>query len=285
VLLLLKLIVAPGLVAAVTLAVRRWGPAVGGWLSGLPTVAGPVLVFFAVEQGTAFAARASHATLAGLIGTVVFTTVYALASPRMPWAPCLVMGWLALGATAAMLYVIEPSLVLSLVTLFVATVAGRRLLPRVAPPAGPAAAPPGDLALRLAATATLVVVLTTVADRLGPLLSGLINAFPVLTTVITAFTHAQRGSAATIAFVDSFLQAIIGFGAFCFALALTVDRLGLAAGLACALAAQFAVSGLVLAYTTAPYQLMRYRQRQPSEHGSPGRDNGAASLNSRRPYR
>jgi hypothetical protein len=246
VLLLLKLIVAPGLVAAVTLAVRRWGPTVGGWLSGMPVVAGPVLVFFAVEQGTAFAAQASHATLAGLIGTVAFTTVYALLSVRLPWAACLPIGWLTFGATAAALYLLEPSLVLSLVSLFAATVIGRRLLPRVEPRAGPAAAPPGDLALRLLATATLVVALTAVAARLGPLLSGLINAFPVLTTVITAFTHAQRGSAATIAFVRGFLRAIIGFGGFCFALALTVDRLGLAAGLAAALAAQLAVSGLTL---------------------------------------
>jgi hypothetical protein len=246
VLLLLKLVVAPVLVAAVTLAVRRWGPAVGGWLSGMPVVAGPVLVFFAVEQGTAFAARASHATLAGLIGTVAFTTVYALLSVRLPWAVCLPIGWLTFGAVAALLYVLEPALVVSLVSLFAATVAGRRILPRVEPQPRLAATPPGDLLLRLLATATLVVVLTAVADQLGPLLSGLINAFPVLTTVITAFTHAQRGSAATIAFVHGFLRAIIGFGSFCFVLALTVDRLGLAAGLTCALAAQVAVSGLTL---------------------------------------
>jgi uncharacterized membrane protein (GlpM family) len=267
VLLLLKLIVAPGLVAAVTLSVRRWGPVVGGWLSGLPTVAGPVLLFLAVEQGTAFAARASHATLAGLIGTVTFTTVYALASRRLPWTACLPIGWLTFVAAAAVLYVAEPSLVVSLVLLFAATVVGRRLLPRVDPPAGPSAAPPGDLPLRLLATATLVVVLTAVAERLGPVLSGLVNAFPVLTTVITAFTHAQRGSAATIAFVYSFERAIIGFGSFCFALALTIDRLGLAAGLASAAAAQVAVSGLVLAYTTGPYRLMRRHTRQPVEGG------------------
>lgn len=270
-LLLLKLIVAPGLVAAVTLAVRRWGPAVGGWLSGMPVVAGPVLVFFAVEQGTAFAARAAHATLAGLVGTVVFTTIYALLSVRRPWPACLAIGWLGFGATAAVLFALEPTLAASLAGLFAATVVGRRLLPRVEPPAGPAAAPPGDLPLRLLATATLVVVLTAVAGRLGPLLSGLINAFPVLTTVITAFTHAQRGSAATIAFVYGFLRAIIGFGSFCFALALTVDRFGLAAGLGCALAAQFAVSGAILAYTTGPNQPMRHRQRRPRDHDPAGR--------------
>jgi hypothetical protein len=245
VLLLLKLIVAPGLVAAVTLAVRRWGPAVGGWLSGLPTVAGPVLVFLAVEQGTPFAARASHATLTGLIGTVAFTTVYAILSVRRPWAACLAIGWLAFAATAAVLYYVEPVLVVSLAGLFTATLVGRRVLPRVESTPGPAPAPRGDLALRLAATATLVVVLTAVANRLGPVLSGLGNAFPVLTTVITTFTHAQRGSPATVTFVNGFVRSIMGFGAFCFALALSIDRLGLGTGLTCALAAQVAVSGVI----------------------------------------
>jgi len=246
VLLLLKLVVAPGLVAAVTVAVRRWGPAVGGWLSGMPVVAGPVLVFLAVEQGTAFAARASHATLAGLIGTVAYATAYALTSVRLPWVASLLIGYLAFGATTWALYHVQPTIMLSLVGLFAATVVGRRLLPRVEHPVGPTVAPRGDLPLRLLATATLVVVLTAAAGRLGPLLSGLLNAFPVLTTVITAFTHAQRGSAATVVFVHGFLGAITGFGLFCFALALTVDRLGLGAGLACALAAQLAVSGLTL---------------------------------------
>jgi hypothetical protein len=246
---LLKLIVAPGLVAAVTLAVRRWGPAVGGWLSGLPTVAGPILVFFAVEQGTAFAARASHATLTGLIGTVVFTTVYAILSVRLPWAACLGIGWLAFAATAAVLYSFEPALLVSLAGLFAVTVVSRRALPRDDSTPGSGAAPRGDLALRLLATATLVVVLTAVANRLGAVLSGLVNAFPVLTTVITAFTHAQRGSSATVTFVNGFVRSIMGFGSFCFALAMTVDRLGLGAGLSCALAAQFAVSGAILAYT------------------------------------
>jgi len=86
--LLLKLLLVPGLVAAVTLAVRRWGPAVGGWLAGLPVVAGPVLVFYAIEQGDAFAAQAAHATLAGLIATSAFAAtilvLYALQPPLVP---------------------------------------------------------------------------------------------------------------------------------------------------------------------------------------------------------
>ena len=75
-LLILKLLVAPGLVAAVTLAVRRWGPAVGGWLSGMPVVTGRMpnegrgsplaaaLLFALIAQVTVsgFTLRASRST-------------------------------------------------------------------------------------------------------------------------------------------------------------------------------------------------------------------------------
>ncbi len=61
--LLLKLFLVPALIALVTLAGRRWGPAVAGWLSAFPVVAGPILGFIALEQGAAFAARAAIGTL------------------------------------------------------------------------------------------------------------------------------------------------------------------------------------------------------------------------------
>jgi hypothetical protein len=172
--------------------------------------------------------------------------VYARTSIRMRWYASLLAGWMAFAATTYLLYSLQPALVTSLVSLFVATVIGRRVLPAVEAPASTVASPRGDLMLRLFATATLVLVLTAVADRLGPQLSGLLNAFPVLTTIITAFTHAQRGSATTVAFVNAFLRSIIGFGSFCFVLAMTLNRIGIALALLVALGAQLMVSGLTL---------------------------------------
>lgn len=245
-LLLLKLLVAPALVGAVTLAVRRWGPAVGGWLSGMPVVAGPVLVFMSVEQGTTFGAEAAHATLTGLIGTVAFALTYARLSVRAPWYGCLLLGWVTFGATTFALYLLDPPLPLSLAGLIATTLAGPRLLPPARATSAPVGSPRGDLRLRLTATATLVLVLTAVADELGPTISGLLNAFPVLSTIITAFTHAQHGSSPTIAFVRGFTRSIIGFGSFAFVLALTMVPLGLGWALVLAMAAQIAVSSITL---------------------------------------
>jgi hypothetical protein len=114
----------------------------------------------------------------------------------------------------------------------------------------------GDLALRLLTTATLLLVLTAVAERLGPQLSGLLNTFPVLTTIITAFTHAQRGSDATVACVSAFLRSIIGFGSFCFVLAVALDRVDLLPSLLLARVAQLAVSG----FTLRTFRPLRYSE-------------------------
>jgi hypothetical protein len=47
----LKLSLVPLLIYLVTLAGRRWGPAVAGWLSAFPIVARPILFALTLEQG------------------------------------------------------------------------------------------------------------------------------------------------------------------------------------------------------------------------------------------
>ena len=54
--LLLKLLLVPSLIYAVTLVGRRWGPGVAGWMSAFPIVSGPILLTVTLEQGAAFAA-------------------------------------------------------------------------------------------------------------------------------------------------------------------------------------------------------------------------------------
>lgn len=246
--LLLKLLLVPGLVAGVTLAVRRWGPAVGGWLAGLPVVAGPVLVFYALEQGTLFAARAANGTLTGLLATVAFVVAYARVSARFSWLACVVVGWTAFAVAVLVLHAAQFGPALSLGCVIAATVIGRRALPRL-PPLPVATSirhSRSDLPVRLVATATLVVSLTGLADQLGSTLSGLLNAFPVLTTIIAAFTHAQRGRAAMVAFLNGYLQSVVGFALFCVVMAAALPSLGLVRAVISALTVQFVSHAFLL---------------------------------------
>ena len=94
-----------------------------------------------------------------------------------------------------------------------------------------------------------MLVLTGLADRLGPTWSGLLNAFPVLTTIVAVFSHAQRGTAAAAAFLNGYLQAIVGFGLFCVVMAIGLQSLGLGWALAAALAAQLAWHAVLVSRT------------------------------------
>ena len=80
--LVLKLTLAPALVATATQVAGRLGHRAGGLVGGLPVVAGPILLIYAVEQGQAFAAEAAAGAVLGIVSLVGFCVAYALAARR-----------------------------------------------------------------------------------------------------------------------------------------------------------------------------------------------------------
>jgi hypothetical protein len=247
-LLLLKLLLSPALVAGVTLASRRWGVRVGGVLTGLPMVAGPTLCFYAIEQGDDFASEAARAALLGIVAIGAFCVAYAHTARVHGWRVSLLAGWTAFAGAAAALYVVSLPRLVELAAALVALEVARRLIP----PAGALAAAPlppqWDLPLRMAAAALLVLLLTGLAGLLGPRLGGILSAFPVVTVVLAVFTHVQRGQPAVAAFLRALLRGLSGFAVFCavFCVALGPARQALSGSVALALAAQVTVQALIL---------------------------------------
>jgi hypothetical protein len=125
---------------------------------------------------------------------------------------------------------------------------GLALLPR---PAGesPAPAPPPawDLPLRAGCAFALVLVLTGAAGWLGPQLSGLLAPFPVITTVLATFTHAQRGEGDTVRLLRGMLTGFGAFALFCFTLAVSLRALGEAGGFVLATAVALLTQGVLIA--------------------------------------
>lgn len=245
-LLILKLVLSPGLIVAVTLATRRWGPVIGGWLTGMPVVAGPTLLFIALEQGDAFAARAAGATLVSLVGVCAFALAYARVCERAGWPLSALAGVAGFAGMAAMLHALAWNLVAALVVTLASYAVAGRLLPDVAERWEPARARLWDLPLRMAAAVVVIVAVTHFAAWLGPTLSGALTPFPVAVAILSVFTHAQQGAAAAIRFLRAFLPAMWSFSVFCFAVAVALVPLGGALGFAVALGLQLAVHGLVL---------------------------------------
>jgi hypothetical protein len=248
--LLLKLVVTPVLIAAASLAGRRWGQAVGGWLVGLPLTSGPVAFFLALEHGTGFAAAVAFGSLAGAIAEAGFCLAYGW-SARRGWIVALAMASLGFAVIATGLQRLALPL-LALTVIVVATLsAALRLLPSPGAAAAAPAPPRWDLPARMVITTALVIGLTGVAPALGPRLSGVLATFPVYAAILTVFAH-RAGAAPAVQVLRGLLLGLFSFGAFFLVLGGLIERLGVAGAFAAATATALAVQAGSLAFVVRP---------------------------------
>jgi len=226
-LLLAKLVLTPLLIGAVTLAGRRWGPGVSGWLAGLPLTSGPVSVFLAIEQGAQFASRAALGTLAGVAAVAAFSLSYAALATRVRWGPATAGGLAAYLGLTVVLSRLPLKLLPTLLGVLLFLALALRWLPVGVPGSNIPSPPWWDVPLRMLAATGLVMVLTGAAAVLGPELSGLLSPFPVFATVLAAFTHRQAGSGAAQRLLRGVLTGSFAFAAFFLVVNTALPHLGL----------------------------------------------------------
>lgn len=197
----------------------------GGWLAGLPVVAGPILYVLALEQGNAFAANAAAASLAAVFASVSFSVAYAHVCARNSWRTAVLTGLIAWLCAASLLSVLAPPVYAAAALAFVTLL--------VAPRAFPAAVQrprslsrSQDLLFRMAAGAALATSVALVAPRVGSYWSGLLAVFPVLGVVLAVFSHREQGAPFAASLLKGMAIGLYSFSAFCLSLTLTLDRLG-----------------------------------------------------------
>jgi hypothetical protein len=260
--LLLKLALVPFLIWLVTLAGRRWGQAVAGWLSAFPIVAGPILFALTLEQGAAFAARAAEGTLMAVVAILVFSVAYARASARFGVAGSMVLALLAWAASVAALQALRLPLGVCFVVVWCALLLTGRLFPPTLP-AAPGARR-NDLPWRMLAAAALVLAVTAGAAHLGARLSGFFAMFPVMSTVLVGFAHAGSGRDSAVSLLRGMVAGYFGFSVFCVTLAMQLREGGVgmafALALGCALAVHLAARRLL---TPPPAALAQAKSVMP----------------------
>jgi hypothetical protein len=245
-----KLVLVPLLIAAITLAGARFGPRVAGVLTGLPVVAGPIVLFLAIEQGPAFAARSAKATLAGEGSLAVFCVFYGWTALRGAWWTSVAVGWAGFVASTLLLDRVPLSLAAASLVALATPLVVTTTMPRTAAPRGMPDVTGGEIALRMAAGVVLMLALTGVARTLGPHLSGLLTVFPVATTVLAVFSHRAHGAGFAVQLLRGLALGLYSLTAFFLTLALALEALGTTLGFLVASAASFAVQAGVLATTT-----------------------------------
>ena len=209
-----KSLLAPSLIAAVSLISARRGDRVGGWMLGLPIASGPVSILLFLEHGRFFAASAAQGALLGLVAAGVFCVVYLLVSERLSWLPTLLSACAAcLGATW-LLSLAELPLAWT-VLLVVTALFAMSLLIRERHEVD-ASKPPtlrGTL-IRMLIAGVLVFAITTCSGWLGGTVTGLLAPLPVLGALMTASHHRRQGSRAVRRLVPGIALGLWGGAAF-----------------------------------------------------------------------
>ena len=225
--LVFKLLLTPVLIGLVSLAGRRWGPAVSGWLVGLPLTAGPVALFLALGLGTAFASRAAQGAILGLVSLAGFCLAYSWLSFRTGWLWSLLVSW---GVFFALTFALER-VSLPLVVAFLGVIGLLAIVLKLLPSSHrqvPMVNPPGwEILLRMFVATAVVVILTAVASSLGPQLSGLLSTFPLYASILAVFTHRFQDAAAARRMLRGLITGIFTFAVFFLLIAALVERWGI----------------------------------------------------------
>jgi hypothetical protein len=271
--LLIKLILAPGLMAAATVAERRWGPRRGGVVSAFPAIVGSLFLVTLIEHGAPAAARAASGTLLGLAGLAAFIAAYGRSAGRRSWPVSLALGWAAAALVTGLsaLWGSGGWLINALIACGALLVSLRLLEPARDLPAPPPGGPVrSSLLLRAGVTALLVTGLAGAVGAFGATIGGLLAGLPVLASLLAIFTHREAGGAAAIEILRGTIVGMTGFVAFCVIVAAAIVSVGGAA----------AFAGATVAALLLQILLTRLGGAYPSARKSAGRS-GEASASAR----
>jgi hypothetical protein len=243
--LLFKLALVPAAVWGASIAARRWGHAVSGYLGGFPMIGGPITLFLALDLGPEFAARSALVTLAAVLGQASHLLTFSIVGRAAGPVAALLAGWMAYASVSSGVGRL-PLVPLTALALAVAGLAAAwRFLPRPRDVATLPSVPPFELWLRLGAALALATVILLGANTLGPTVSGVLLSMPITGSIMPPFTLKLYGVDALARLLRGFVTGLSGFVAFFFIVAVALVPLGVAAAFTLATAGAIAMVTLV----------------------------------------
>jgi hypothetical protein len=236
----LRLALVPAVVWLASLAARRWGHKVSGYLGGMPMIGGPITLFLAIDHGADFAAKSAAVTLAAVLGQAVHLLVFARVGQRTRWPVALLAGWSGFAIVGIFAAWIDPSPAVALAMAVTGLAAAWRWLPRYQGDTTPPAVPPAELRLRLVAAFALAAAILYTARVFGPVVSGVLLSMPITGSIMPPFTLARYGPDSLARLIRGFAVGLTGFTAFFFTVASGIVAMGTAPAFAAAVLAALA---------------------------------------------
>ena len=241
--LVLKLVLVPILIGFVSVAERRWGPTVSGWLIGLPLTAAPVVLVLALEQGIGFAIKTSQGIILGYISQGVFCLVYAWLSSRYNWPSSVLLGWSVFFTVTVALNWVSVPLIICFTGVIVSLVLILKLFPKIALVASRRKASSWQIPIRILAATTMVLLITTLAAWLGSQLSGLLSVFPVYATILAVSIQRSQGATPVAQLLHGIVVGSFTAATFFLVLAAAMENYGIFLAFALAIVISLAIHG------------------------------------------
>jgi len=207
-LLALKLFLAPFFVWIISILQSRYSARMGGLFLGLPLTTGPFVLIVGLQEGQSFAKAAAVGVLIGQLSLIVFSYVYALAAGNLKWGRAITVATIAVCISGYIFNQINFSDIGAIISLFFLWAIALALFPAYEKPVDKVTAPKWELPVRLLTTMVLILVLTGVANTLGSRVSGALSTYPVIISVLGAFSHRRNGPAHLISTLQALIQAL-----------------------------------------------------------------------------
>ena len=194
--LVLKLVLAPVIIGSASLAGRKWGPAVSGWIVGMPLTSGPVIFFLALSHNVAFAANAALGVISGGLSLVSYALTYAWLATRFRWYIAFTGSVLVFAISTTILQNVTLPLIPIFLIVCAAIFLGLRLMPNEVVEPGETKLGTWDIPSRILIGTTFILLITGSASFIGPRLTGLLTTIPLYVTILAIYAHRQQGPAA-----------------------------------------------------------------------------------------
>jgi hypothetical protein len=242
----LKLILAPLIIGSASLAGRKWGPAVSGWIVGMPLTSGPVVFFVALSHGALFAESSALGVLSGGISLVMYALTYAWLATRFRWHVSIVGSILVFSLCTLYLQTVSIPLFIIAPVVTLAILAGLKFMPKGDVEPGKSEINTWDIPVRILIGTSFILLLTGIAPFIGSRMTGLLTTIPLYVTILSIFAHRNHGPAAAAHVLRGLLYGMFAFTGFFLVLSLLIERtsLGISFGLAAFTA--LAVQGMSL---------------------------------------
>jgi hypothetical protein len=245
--LVLKLILAPIIIGSASLAGRRWGSAVSGWIVGLPLTSGPVVFFLAISHNATFAANAALGTLSGGLSLVAYTLTYAWLATKFRWQIAITGSLFVFATSTALLQNFTFPLIPIFLLVCAAILIGLLLMPKdVVVEASESKPSRWDIPSRILIGTSFILLLTGIAPFIGPRLTGLLTTIPLYITILTIFAHRHQGSAAAAHVLRGLLYGMFAFTGFFITLELLLEHVSIPISFFSAVMVALIVQGISL---------------------------------------